>query len=88
MEVFIEYGLDFDNNRYGFGRSVEIEYEDGTEIRTKDKYKLTNRSYYFRIWIGKKVFIWSQEKGFYIKQKNRNNFKIVLGYGGIWVNYQ
>ncbi len=31
-EVFVEYGLDFDNNRYGFGRSVEIEYEDGTEI--------------------------------------------------------
>ena len=53
-EVFVEYGLDFDNNRYGFGRSVEVEYEDGTEIRTKDKYNL----------------------------KNRNNFKVVFGYGG------
>ena len=82
VKIFVEYGLDFDNNPYGLGKSVELEYDDGDEVRTKDKYKVYNRSYYARFWIFKKVFIWSQEKGFQIKSKNRHNFKIVFGYDG------
>ena len=35
--IYIEYGLDFDNNRFGLGRSVEIERDNGTEYRTKEK---------------------------------------------------
>ena len=42
--VYIEYGLDFDNNPFGFGRSVEIENNDGTEFRTKEKFKLVQKS--------------------------------------------
>ena len=36
MKIYVEYGLDFDNNRFGLGRSVEIESEDGTEKRKID----------------------------------------------------
>ena len=80
VKVFVEYGLDFDNNRYGLGRSVEIENSDGTESRCKDKFILRNRRYYIRIWIGKKVFSYSRNNGFKITLKNRNNIKILLGY--------
>lgn len=33
--IFVEYGLDFDNNRFGFGKSVEVENQDRTEYRIK-----------------------------------------------------
>ena len=36
-KIFNEYGLDFDNNKYGLGQSSEIEYTDGTESRTNKK---------------------------------------------------
>lgn len=29
--IYIECGLDFDNNKFGFGRSVEIESDNGEE---------------------------------------------------------
>ena len=48
--IYIEYGLDFDNNRFGLGRSVEVERDDGTEYRTKEKIKLSQKNYYFRLW--------------------------------------
>lgn len=38
-KIFIEYGLDFDNNKYGIGRSTEVEYTDGTEMRTHEPVK-------------------------------------------------
>ena len=41
-KIFVEYGLDFDNNKYGFGRSVEVEYTDGTEMRTHVRTKIKN----------------------------------------------
>ena len=31
QKIYIEYGFDLDNNRFGFGRSVEIENPDGTQ---------------------------------------------------------
>ena len=37
--IFIEYGLDFDNNKYGFGHSTEYEYADGSEMRTHESIK-------------------------------------------------
>ena len=46
--IFVEYGLDFDNNRFGFGKSVEIENKDGTEYRVKTSVKLKNKRYYFK----------------------------------------
>lgn len=83
--LFKEYGLDFDNNKWGFGISTEIERADGTEIRTKEPILLYNKSYYCRIWIFKTVFIFSL-KGFEKIKKNRNNFKIIWGIRGICPN--
>ena len=80
--IYVEYGLDFDNNRFGFGRSVEIENDDGTEYRTKEKIKLTEKKHYFRFWIGKLVFVISKDNGFEIVHKKRYNFKIVFGIEG------
>lgn len=78
MKIFVEYGVDFDNNRFGFGRSVEFEKDDGTEYRTKEVVELKNKVYYFRLWIGKTVFVISGKNGFEIVHKKRNNFKIVF----------
>lgn len=83
-KIFNEYGLDFDNNKYGFGRSTEIEYDDGTEIRTHDRIKIQNvNARYMRIWIGKVAFIIDSDKPhFCVRKKNRMNFKIVYGTSG------
>lgn len=81
-KIFVEYGLDFDNNRFGIGKSVEIENQDGTEYRVKKSIKLKNKRYYFRFWIFKTVFIISI-KGFEVIKKKRNNLKIVFGIKGI-----
>lgn len=76
--IFIEYGLDFYNNKYGLGKSTEVESADGSEHRTNDKIRITNKRYYFRFWLFKRVFIISN-KGISLVRKERNNFKIVLG---------
>ncbi len=81
MKIYVEYGLDFDNNRFGLGRSVEIESEDGTEKRIKSKIRLKNKRYYFRLWIGKYVFVFTQT-GLDVVHKKRWNFKAVLGIQG------
>ncbi len=81
MQIFVEYGLDFDNNRFGLGRSVEIEYADGTEKRTMKKVRLKNKRCYFRMWTGKYVFILSHN-GPELVRKKRWNFKIVFGIRG------
>ncbi len=81
--IYREYGLDFDNNRYGFGRSTEIEYDDGTEMRTHEKINIPHVSaHYFRIWIGKIVFVIDSDRPhFSTHKKKRWNFKIVYGIG-------
>ena len=80
--IYIEYGFDLDNNRFGFGRSVEIEQTNGTEYRIKEKIKLKNKRYYFRLWIGKYVLVISHANGFELVHKNRYNFKIIFGIKG------
>jgi hypothetical protein len=80
--IYIEYGFDLDNNRFGFGRSVEVERDDGSEYRTKEKVKLVTKSYYFRLWIGKYVLVISKAHGVELIHKNRYNFKAVFGIKG------
>ena len=80
--IYIEYGFDLDNNRFGFGRSVEVERDDRTEYRTKEKVKLSTKSYYFRLWVGKYVLVISRANGFELVHKNRHNFKVVFGVKG------
>lgn len=84
-KIFTEYGLDFDNNKYGFGRSVEIEYTDGTEMRTHEPVRIKKvHARYFRIWIGKIVFVIDSDKPhFSTRKKKRWNFKIVYGRSGV-----
>lgn len=84
-KIFSEYGLDFDNNKYGFGHSTEIEYEDGSEARVHEHVAIHNvQARYFRVWIGKVIFILDSDKPhFCIRKKKRWNFKIVYGKSGI-----
>lgn len=84
-KIFSEYGLDFDNNKYGFGHSIEYEYTDGSETRTHESMKFKKiYARYFRIWIGKIVFIIDSDKPhFAVHKKKRWNFKIVYGKSGI-----
>ena len=84
QNIFTEFGLDFDNNKFGLGYSTEIEYPNGKEIRVKKFIKMKNKTYYFRFWIFKTVMV-INKNGIKIIKKNRNNFKIVFGIGG--VNY-
>lgn len=84
-KIFSEYGLDFDNNKYGLGHSTEYLYMDGSEIRTHESVKFKKvYARYFRVWIGKFVFIIDSDKPhFCIRTKKRWNFKIVYGLSGI-----
>ncbi|QDK71029.1 DUF3977 family protein [Lactococcus protaetiae] len=83
-KIFIEIGFDLDNNRFGFGKSVEIEHTDGSEVRIKTAPQIDKpKSYYVRIWIGKSVLIFdSQSPHFSFKKKRRRNFKFVIGKWG------
>ncbi len=80
-KIFIEYGLDFENNKFGLGKSIEIEYKDGSEERVKTlPCLLSDKNYYFRFWILKTVFMFLSS-GLEVVKKNRNNFKIIWGVG-------
>ena len=83
-KIFVEYGLDFDNNKYGFGRSVEVEYTDGTEMRTHVRTKIKKiHARYIRIWVGKIVFVIDSDRPhFSVRRKKRWNFKMVYGISG------
>ena len=84
QKIYSEYGLDFDNNRYGFGHSTEIEYDDGSEKRIHKHIKIDDvQARYLRVWIGKMVFIIDSDKPhFSFRKKKRLNFKIVYGISG------
>ena len=79
----LKAGQRIEHNRFGFGRSVEVENDDGTEFRTKEKIKLVQKTYYLRLWIGKIVLVISRENGLKIVHKKRYNFKIVFGIKGL-----
>lgn len=64
--IYIECGLDFDNNKFGFGRSVEI--DNAEEGCCKKMIRLKNKRYCFRFWIFKTVFVISRN-GFDVKTK-------------------
>lgn len=83
-KIFIEYGLDFDNNKYGLGRSAEIEYLDGTEKRTNARIDVALiGERYIRIWIGRHVLVISNVRPYLsVRSKNRWNFKVVYGKSG------
>lgn len=72
---YIELGI---GNKYLL--RTEIELTNDYEFEVKGiaggiRYK----SLYFRIWIGKKVFIFDTKEGFKTKVKNKNKFKVIFG---------
>ena len=72
---YIELGL---GNTYLLRTEVELNNDYEFEVKGilgGIKFK----SLYFRIWIGKKVFIFDTEEGFKTKVKNKNKFKMIFG---------
>lgn len=79
-KVFVEYGLDFDNNKFGLGKSIEVEYTDDTEDRMQAMpCAVAGCRSYFRIWIYKTSFIFSKT-GVDVVKKNRLNLKVIVGF--------
>lgn len=69
---------------FGFGNTwfvrTETELEDRTEIESKGIVgPVLYDSFYFRIWIGKTVFILSSKEGFKKTTKTRKAFKLIFG---------
>lgn len=81
MKIYVEYGLDFDNNKYGFGRSFEIKNFEGAEYKTKEQARIKNISLrYFLVRIGRIALIISSERPRVLFKRNENSgFKIVYG---------
>lgn len=78
MRKYIEIGI---GNRW-FVRT-EIEHADGTETEAKGIVRpFSFRTFYIRIWIGKKVWIFDSREGFKSTTKSRKAFKIILGFAG------
>jgi hypothetical protein len=59
---------------------TEIELNDDYEFEVKGLVGGINYiSSYFRIWIGKRVYIFDTKEGFKIKNKNKKKFKMIFG---------
>lgn len=79
--AYIEFGLDYDNNKYLIGVSSEIEDHCNSEIRIPGAIKIKPKEIYLRLWLGK--YVLSVGTGeFEIQKKDRHNCKFVLGLAG------
>lgn len=81
LNKFTEFGIDFDNNRYGIGISSEIEYSSTYEKRYKGLIKMNLKEIYLRVWLLKYSFSIGTGEIELVK-KERNNFKFLLGLAG------
>lgn len=69
---------------FGIGNTwllrTETELADGTEYEEKGIIgPIKYHSFYFRIWIGKTVFIIDSKEGFKRSKKTRKAIKLILG---------
>lgn len=69
---------------FGIGNTwlvrTEFEFEDGYEFEEKGVSGPINFvSIYFRIWIGKRVFIIDSKEGFKRERKSSQKLKLILG---------
>ena len=72
---YIELGI---GNNYLL--RTEVELDNDYEFEVKGILGgIRFKSLYFRIWIGKRVYIFDTEEGFKIKNKNMNKFKMIFG---------
>lgn len=83
MKKFTEFGIDFDNNKFGLGISSELEDDFGNETRKSGFVKMKPKAIYARFWIFNTVFAISTATKPNIRKKNRNNFKLVIGIAGV-----
>lgn len=76
-KVFAEVGI-------GNGSFLSTEFEEGEDEYRVPKFVWPEKvdDYYFRLWIGKHVFIASTKDGFKVGQKDKNKLKILFGVGG------
>ncbi len=79
MKVFSEVGIG--NPTF---ISTEFERDDSSEKRIS-KFVIPRKinGYYIRIWIGRKVFILSTNRGLNVSKKARKNFKVLFGVQGV-----
>ena len=77
-KVFAEFGI-------GNGTLFSTEFEEGDNEYRIPKFILPSKitGFYFRFWVFKKVFVLSLDKGFEVREKNRNKLKILFGVSGI-----
>ncbi|WP_218094560.1 DUF3977 family protein [Paenibacillus solanacearum] len=72
---YIEFGI---GNRWLV--RTETELEDGSETEARGIVRpILYHSFYFRIWVGKTVWIWSSKEGFKKTAKSRHAFKLIFG---------
>ena len=76
-KVFAEIGI-------GNKTFLSTEIEEGINEYRISSFVLPGeiKELYFRFWIFKKIFILSTKDGFKIKNKDKNKFKALLGFGG------
>jgi len=71
---------------FGFGNEsfFSTEFESGLEEYRKKGFIIPEdiKEFYLRLWIFKRVFIFSTRDFFKITKKNKNKFKIIFGIGG------
>lgn len=77
-KVFAELGI-------GNDTFFSTEFEEGDSEYRISKFILPSKitGFYFRFWVFKKVFVLSSDKGFEVREKNRNKLKILFGVSGI-----
>ena len=70
----------------GFGNDTffSTEFEENESEYRVPKFVLPKiiKSFYFRFWINKTVYVLSTNHGFEIKKKDRSKIKILFGIGG------
>lgn len=81
LNKFTEFGIDFDNNKYGIGICSEIEYSPTDEKRYKGFIKMNPKEIYLRVWVLQYSFSIGIGEIELVKKK-RNNFKFLLGVAG------
>ncbi len=79
-EIFAEIG--FGNETF---LSTEFENKKTQKEYRKKGFILAKKidDYYIRIWIIKKVYIFSFKEGFKIENKTHNKFKLLFGISGL-----
>ena len=76
-KIYAEVGL-------GNDTFLSTEIEDGINEHRVPGFSVPKNieSCYFRFWILKKVYIFSTNRGFEVKDKDRNKLKILFGISG------